>query len=295
MVSPAIRMSSATSLGVFCRLAPSTRAIMRSRNVSPGLDVVRTTIRSDRTTVPPVTAQRSPPDSRITGADSPVIADSSTVASPSTTSPSPGMTCPASTTQRSPTCKCADGTSSTVPSARWTKARVCWRLRRKVSAWALPRPSATASAKLANNTVAHNHNVIDPTNRSGLAKNWIVVTTLPISTTNMTGMRTMWRGSSLTNASPRARRKIDRSNIEVPGRVRTFGGRISGGGAAAVPAAGISGSLTPIARARVPARMPHPADRRHPRDRRDRRSRRSRGPRPGPAEQPPGRTPRWWR
>ena len=48
--------------------------------------------------VPPVTAERSPPDSRITGADSPVIADSSTEAMPSTTSPSPGMTWPASTT-----------------------------------------------------------------------------------------------------------------------------------------------------------------------------------------------------
>ena len=42
--------------------------------------------------VPPVTALRSPPDSRMTGADSPVIADSSTEATPSTTSPSPGIT-----------------------------------------------------------------------------------------------------------------------------------------------------------------------------------------------------------
>ena len=44
--------------------------------------------------MPPVTAERSPPDSRITGADSPVIADSSTDATPSTTSPSPGMRSP---------------------------------------------------------------------------------------------------------------------------------------------------------------------------------------------------------
>jgi hypothetical protein len=48
--------------------------------------------------VPPVTAERSPPDSRMTGADSPVIADSSTEAMPSMTSPSPGMISPASTT-----------------------------------------------------------------------------------------------------------------------------------------------------------------------------------------------------
>ena len=45
--------------------------------------------------MPPVTALRSPPDSRITGADSPVIADSSTVAMPSITVPSPGITSPA--------------------------------------------------------------------------------------------------------------------------------------------------------------------------------------------------------
>jgi hypothetical protein len=115
-VNPAIRMSSAISFGVFCRLAPSTRAIMRSRNVSPGLDVIWTTIRSDRTTVPPVTALRSPPDSRITGADSPVIADSSTTAIPCTTSPSPGMTWPAVTTATSPDRSWADGISCVVPS-----------------------------------------------------------------------------------------------------------------------------------------------------------------------------------
>ena len=59
---------------------------------------MRTTIRSDSTRVPPVTAERSPPASRITGADSPVIADSSMLAIPSTTSPSLGMTSPATTT-----------------------------------------------------------------------------------------------------------------------------------------------------------------------------------------------------
>ena len=39
-VRPAIRMFSAISFGVFCRSAPSTSAIMRSRNVSPGFDVI---------------------------------------------------------------------------------------------------------------------------------------------------------------------------------------------------------------------------------------------------------------
>ncbi len=84
-------MLRAISLGVFCRCAPSTRAIMRSRNVSPGLEVILTMIQSESTFVPPVTAERSPPASRITGADSPVMADSSTEATPSITSPSPGI------------------------------------------------------------------------------------------------------------------------------------------------------------------------------------------------------------
>ena len=104
MVSAASRMFSAISFGVFCRFAPSTRAIIRSMKLSPGFWVISTTIRSDSTLVPPVTADRSPPDSRITGADSPVMADSSTLAMPSTTSPSPGITSPASTTTTSPCC-----------------------------------------------------------------------------------------------------------------------------------------------------------------------------------------------
>ena len=91
IVMPASRMSRAISLGVFCRLAPSTMAIMRSRNVSPGLAVMRTISQSESTRVPPVTPLRSPPLSRITGALSPVIALSSTEATPSTTSPSAGM------------------------------------------------------------------------------------------------------------------------------------------------------------------------------------------------------------
>ena len=48
-----MRMSSAISFGVFCLLAPSTSAIIRSRKVSPGLEVIWTTIRSDSTTVLP--------------------------------------------------------------------------------------------------------------------------------------------------------------------------------------------------------------------------------------------------
>ncbi len=91
MVSAARRIVNAISLGVFCRLAPSTREIMRSKKVLPASAVISTTMRSERTVVPPVTAERSPPDSRMTGADSPVMADSSTEATPSMISPSEGM------------------------------------------------------------------------------------------------------------------------------------------------------------------------------------------------------------
>src|ERR1700733_3545319 len=61
------------------------------------------------TVVPPVTPERSPPASRMTGADSPVIAASLTRATTSTTSPSPGMTWFSSTTTMSPSLTSAEG------------------------------------------------------------------------------------------------------------------------------------------------------------------------------------------
>ena len=75
IVRPASRMLSAISFGVFCRDADSTSPMILSRKVSPGFWVISTTMRSDSTRVPPVTALRSPPASRMTGADSPVIAE----------------------------------------------------------------------------------------------------------------------------------------------------------------------------------------------------------------------------
>src|ERR1700753_17786 len=63
---------------------------------------MRTLSQSEMTCVPPVTAERSPPLSRITGALSPVIAASLTEATPSTTSPSDGIMSPASTSTTSP-------------------------------------------------------------------------------------------------------------------------------------------------------------------------------------------------
>ena len=112
MVMPASRMLSAISFGVFCRWAPSTSPIMRSRKVEPCAAVMRTVIQSEITCVPPVTAERSPPLSRITGADSPVMAPSLTEATPSITSPSDGMMSPASTSTMSPTLRLVPGTIS---------------------------------------------------------------------------------------------------------------------------------------------------------------------------------------
>ena len=168
MVRPTSRILSAISFGVFCRSAPSTSAIMRSRKDEPGDDVMRTTIRSEMTVVPPVTAERSPPDSRMTGADSPVMAASLTEAMPSITSPSPGMRSPAS--HEHEIAGLADRRPGRLHRPRSCPASECaWRASRcgscaSVSACALPRPSATASAKLANSTVNHSQTAIWPEN-----------------------------------------------------------------------------------------------------------------------------------
>jgi len=173
---------------------------MRSRNVSPGLEVMRILISSERTRVPPVTAERSPPDSRMTGADSPVIADSSTEATPSMTSPSPGINSPADTRTMSPERSFELGTSSSDPSARSRCDTVSARDLRRVSACAFPRPSAMASAKFANRTVNHNHKVICrpkpncPACRIVSFTSSSDVSAAPTSTTNITGFFTIVRG-----------------------------------------------------------------------------------------------------
>ena len=119
--------------------------------------------------VPPVTAERSPPDSRMTGADSPVMADSSTEAMPSMISPSEGMRSPASHTTRSPLASSAAATRSSEPAGVRRRASVSARMRRRVSACALPRPSAMASAKLAKITVRKSQTVMDQSNTPGCA------------------------------------------------------------------------------------------------------------------------------
>src|ERR1700681_2912681 len=228
MVRPASRMLSAISFGVFCRSAPSTSLIMRSMKVEPCAAVMRTRIQSDSTCVPPVTAERSPPDSRITGADSPVMAASLTEATPSITSPSDGILSPASTSTISPTLRLVPETkrkvlSEPVNSLAWLSVRVFL----SDSACALPRPSATASAKLANSTVNHSHRMIwkvkarlsPPVTR--LRRKITVVSAATISTTNITGFLIISRGSSLTKAEPMAGITIFGSSIADTG-IRLF-------------------------------------------------------------------------
>ena len=118
-VSPESRIERAISFGVRWRFAPSTRAIIRSRNVSPGFALIRTTISSLTTVVPPVTLERmSVPGSLRTGADSPVIAASLTNATPAITSPSEGIVSPSRTTTTSPARSSDEPTSSSPPSSR---------------------------------------------------------------------------------------------------------------------------------------------------------------------------------
>ena len=89
------------------------------------------------------------------------MALSSTEAMPSSTSPSLGMKSPASTTITSPWRSVAADTA--VHAAPYWGlvsffATISRRARRSVSACALPRPSAMASAKLAKTTVNYSHN-----------------------------------------------------------------------------------------------------------------------------------------
>ncbi len=74
----------------------------------------------------------------------------------------------------------------------------------------MPRPSASASARLPKITVSHSQTATTPVNQVGslaapervAAKSWMtkptVVKQAPTSTTNITGLRIIARGSSLT-------------------------------------------------------------------------------------------------
>ncbi len=138
----------------FFLAAPSTIAIILSRKLSPASLVIRITIQSDNTVVPPVTALLSPPASRITGADSPVIALSSTDAKHlRLPHRHRGSVLPLFTITISPFFNVAEDTSVICSFLSAEGIFMCIYIfleALKESACALPLPSAMASAKFAN-------------------------------------------------------------------------------------------------------------------------------------------------
>ena len=96
------------------------------------------------------------------------------------------------------------------PSGRILRAVVSVLVALRASAWAFPRPSAKASAKLAKRRVTNRINVINPLKILGLlsatspkSSGLMVtkaVTIVPIQTKNITGFLMAMRGSSLTKA-----------------------------------------------------------------------------------------------
>ena len=195
---------SAISFGVFWRFAPSTSAIIRSRKLWPGSAVMRTTISSDNTIVPPITLERSVPASRSTGADSPVTADSLIVATPSMISPSAGTCSPADTMTRSPIFRSVAEMLDVVrlsPLPANRRATRSFLARRNEAAWPRPRASATASAKFANNTVTTSSPVTAQPVAAGDFPKRVrpAVTMAPSQTTAITVFLNACWGASLTN------------------------------------------------------------------------------------------------
>ena len=150
------------------------------------------------------------------------MALSSTDAPPSSTVPSHGIRSPASTSTKSPLRRVSAETISK-PLSRCAacrrRARLVFFIPFRLSACALLRPSASASAKLANSTVNHSHRatvrgnpplpLIKPLNIPAASS---VVSRLPHQTINITGFCHCTTGESLRNASGSARRTSAGSN-----------------------------------------------------------------------------------
>ena len=168
---PTSRMSSAISFGVFCRSAPSTMAIMRSRKVAPGCAVIahldpvgddagaagdgravaagfadhRRGFAGDRGFVDRGDAL----DDLAVGRDDVAGLDQHDVARPEVAA------------------RAGLGMSRRPRIDQPLGARFRSACARSVSARALPRPSASASAKLANSTVNQSQAAIWPANEGG--------------------------------------------------------------------------------------------------------------------------------
>src|SRR5262249_40528067 len=86
---------------------------------------------------------------------------------------------------------------------------------RRLAACALPRPSATASAKLANSTVNHSHTEIAAVNASRSTTARIAVSSAPIHVTNITGLRHCAIGVNRFSESIAARLISAGSNVLI--------------------------------------------------------------------------------
>ena len=148
----------------------------------------------------------------MTGADSPVIADSSTEAMPSMTVPSPGISSPASTTTTSPRRELGG-----------RPPRAVGERRDRVLAHRPQRRRLGLAAALGDRLgeVAEEHGEPQPDRdgerepaglrRARPRSTATVVKSAPTSTTNMTGLRTISRGSSLRAARAPAQERRSRS------------------------------------------------------------------------------------
>ena len=192
----------------------------------PGSWVISTTIRSDSTRVPPVTAERSPPDSRITGADSPVIADSSTEAMPVDHGAVAGdhLTGLDDDDVAALQLRSGDLAAARQPRGRLGAHRP--QRRRLGAAAALgerlgevgeddrqPQPDGDREREPGRLVTAAQRLAAEE-----LISHAIVVISAPTSTTNMTGLRTCTRGSSLVNECPIAGHRISGVNRDFEPR-----------------------------------------------------------------------------
>ena len=192
-VSAASRMFSASSFGVFCRFAPSTSAIIRSMKVSPGLggdlhdDPVGQHLGAagDRGAVP----AGLPDDRGGLAGDGRLVHRGDALDDVAVTGDD---------LARLDDHEVAEGELGAghlfLADSAWPgcqpvsrRATVSRLVRRSVSACALPRPSATASARLANTTVSQSQTTIVQLKTDEWAMAVPVVSTAPTSTTNMTG------------------------------------------------------------------------------------------------------------
>ena len=197
---------------------------MRSRNVSPGSAVMRTTIRSDRTrraagdrrAVAAALAddgRRLAGDRRLVHRGDPL--DHLAVARDHLAGLDDDHVALAQRRRRGP--------APRGPPTRLARHASPGAGPRRAAAWAFPRPSASASAKFAKSTVNQSQSATWPVKAGGAApgegatrsrSQMSVVRTLPTSTTNMTGLRAIIRGSSLRRLSTSAARRTR----ALPGR-----------------------------------------------------------------------------